>query len=179
MTLWRRSRRAAPGGGVGGEGGRAAAPAVAARGAAPGAASGAAPGAAPVPEPPAARLGPRPSTLSEEDDRLLADIAGLICRRGLATPAVLWLESLRPLSFLGSQALRFCEPFAQPFLPAGQCGRLAEILEVRGHLERLVRHVEAAADAEPSGPLAGAAAGPRAGTQPRASGARPGQGGAA
>lgn len=178
MTLWRWSRRAAPGGGERGE----ARPAAGTAAAAPAAAPGASPVATPGPGPLAARLGPRPDTLSEEDDRLLADIAGLICRRGLATPAVLWLESLRPLSFLGSQALRFCEPFAQPFLPAGQCGRLAEILEVRGHLERLVRHVEAAADAEPAGPAGGPAAAAvtaRAGTPPRAGDARPDRGGAA
>lgn len=170
MTAWRWPRRAAPGGGARTEVRPAAGPAAIA--------PASATAAAPAPELPAARLGARPDTLSEEDDRLLADIAGLICRRGLATPAVLWLESLRPLSFLGAQALRFCEPFAQPFLPAGQCGRLAEILEVRGHLERLVRHVEAAADAEPAGTAAAAAA-PRAGTPPRAGDARPDRGGAA
>ncbi len=108
--------------------------------------------AAPPPAAPAAAWAgcpaPRPPTLSAEDDRLLADLALAVRRRGLETPAVLWLESVRPLSYLGSQALYFCEPLLQALVPSVKLGRLAGILEERAHLERLIRHIEAAA-AEP------------------------------
>ena len=50
--------------------------------------------------------GPRPVTLAADDDLLLAELALAVQRRGLTTPAVLWLESLRPLSFVGAQADR-------------------------------------------------------------------------
>jgi hypothetical protein len=93
---------------------------------------------------------PPPPTLSAEDDRFLAGIALAVERRGLVTPAVLWLESLRPLSYLGSQALYFCEPFLQALLPAVSLARLAGIFEERAHLDRLIRHIEAAAADRPS-----------------------------
>jgi hypothetical protein len=88
---------------------------------------------------------PPPPTLSAEDDRFLASIALAVERRGLVTPAVLWLEGLRPLSYLGSQALWFCEPLLQALVPSLSLGRLAGILEERSHLERLIQHIEAAA----------------------------------
>ncbi len=84
----------------------------------------------------------RPPTLSEADDRLLAELAGRIVRRGLAAPAVLWLESLRPVSFLGSQAMHFLRPFVEVLGGPESFGRLAAILEERAHLERFLRHIE-------------------------------------
>ncbi len=93
---------------------------------------------------------PRPATLSPEDDRLLLDLALKIDRKGLTAPAILWLESLRPLSFLGSQAMHFLNPFVQMLVPSETFARLAEILEERAHLERLLAHIEAVADRPPT-----------------------------
>jgi hypothetical protein len=89
--------------------------------------------------------GPRPATLTAADDALLLDLARRITRRGLATPAVLWLESVRPLSFIGSQIMHFLEPFVRLLVSADTFGRLATILEERAHLERLLLHLEAVA----------------------------------
>lgn len=83
----------------------------------------------------------RPPTLTPEDDELLRGLAATIQRRGLATPAVLWLESVRPLAFLGAQAMHFLSPF----VPGSSFSRLATILEERSHLERLLGHIEDAA----------------------------------
>lgn len=88
---------------------------------------------------------PRPDTLSAEDDALLLELARKIQHRGLSAPAILWLESLRPLSFLGSQAMHFLNPFVQLMVSSETFGRLAAILEERGHLERMLRHLEAVA----------------------------------
>ena len=68
--------------------------------------------------------------------------------RGLEAPALLWLDSLRPLSYLGSQAMHFLHPLVQLVVPAERFGRLAEILEERSHLERLLLHLEALAGEE-------------------------------
>jgi hypothetical protein len=87
----------------------------------------------------------RPETLSEEDDQLLLELAVKIDRRNLTAPAVLWLESLRPVSFLGSQAMHFLNPFVQMVFDTEKFKRLAEILEEREHLERLLCHIEALA----------------------------------
>jgi len=91
----------------------------------------------------------RPETLSEEDDQLLLELAAKIDSRGLTAPAVLWLESLRPVSFLGSQAMHFLNPFVQMLFDTEKFKRLAEILEERNHLERLLCHIEALADQSP------------------------------
>ncbi len=90
----------------------------------------------------------RPATLSAEDDAFLLELAEGIRNRGLEAPALLWLDSLRPLSFLGSQAMQFVNPMVQMLVPAERFGRLAEILEERAHLERLLLHIEALAGEE-------------------------------
>lgn len=108
---------------------------------------------APRPQPPtlpgpaalAEATGPRPATLEAADDLLLAELALAVQRRGLATPAVLWLESLRPLSFVGAQAMHALTPFVQLLTRGVRFERLAEIFEDRGHLERFLRLIETAA----------------------------------
>ncbi len=50
------------------------------------------------------------------DEALIAAVAGRVVRMGLAVPAVFFLESTKPLSFVGSQALVFFEPFVKAFL---------------------------------------------------------------
>ena len=105
----------------------------------------------PAPLPDAATLvasaGACPATLAPADDLLLAELALTVQRRGLATPAVLWLESVRPLSFVGAQAMHALTPFVQLVSAGARFARLAEIFEERGHLERLLRLIEAAAAA--------------------------------
>lgn len=96
--------------------------------------------------------GPRPDTLAADDDLLLAELALAAQRRGLATPAVLWLESLRPLSFVGAQAMHALTPFVQLLTSGDRFARLAAILEERGHLERLLRLIETAATTPVAGP---------------------------
>jgi hypothetical protein len=93
----------------------------------------------------------RPDTLTPEDDQLLAKIAEIIHQRGLTGPAVLGLESVRPLSFLGSQALQFLNPLVQIFLSSPEFERLAEILRERDHLDRLLAHLEAVSSGRSAG----------------------------
>jgi hypothetical protein len=92
-----------------------------------------------------------PDTLAPEDDALLLDLALKIERKGLTAPAVLWLESLRPVSFLGTQFMHFLNPFVRMLYDTDRFERLALILEERAHLERLLRHLEAVADTRRTG----------------------------
>ncbi len=98
-----------------------------------------------------AAAGPPAAALAADDDLLLATVALAVHRRGLETPAVLWLESVRPLSFLGAQAMHFLTPFVQALVPAARFRRLAELLEERENLGRLVQLVETAAAGPPAG----------------------------
>jgi hypothetical protein len=98
---------------------------------------------------------PRPVSLSAEDDALLLDLAQRIHRRGLTTPALLCLEGLHPVSFLGSQLMHFMNPFVQMLVSSATFTRLAGILEERSHLERLLRHLEAVAKCPETPPREG------------------------
>ncbi|HUT32088.1 MAG TPA: hypothetical protein VNE39_01295 [Planctomycetota bacterium] len=80
--------------------------------------------------------------LSEADRELLAQLALAIARRRMVGPAILFLESLRPLSYIGSQAMLFLRPFLTPLLNAERYDRLAEILERREGIEALVKAIE-------------------------------------
>jgi hypothetical protein len=80
--------------------------------------------------------------LSKEDVALLESVAGRIVRMRMAVPAVFFLESAKPLSFLGSQALIFMEPFVKAFLTLPQYDRFARLLEDRGNVERLIQLIE-------------------------------------
>ncbi len=84
--------------------------------------------------------------LSEADRELLARLARAVTRRRMVGPAILFLESLRPLSFVGSQALIFLRPFLTPLFDAANYERLAEILERREGIEELVQAIERVAD---------------------------------
>jgi len=85
------------------------------------------------------KKGPR---FSAEDEALLAAVAGRVVRMGLATPAVFFLESVKPLSFIGSQALIFFEPFIRAFFNISQYEQFARLMEDRQALERLLVLIE-------------------------------------
>jgi len=50
------------------------------------------------------------------NEELLDAVAKRVVGMRLAVPAVFFLESTKPLSFLGSQLLIFLQPFVQAFL---------------------------------------------------------------
>jgi hypothetical protein len=85
--------------------------------------------------------------LTEEDRALFAKLGAWLARRRLETPAILFLESVRPLSFVGAQGMHFLEPFARGIFDVTQYERLARLLERRPNIEVLVRAIEDAADA--------------------------------
>jgi len=62
----------------------------------------------------------------------------------MAMPALLFLQSIRPLSGLGSQAMVFLRPFLTPLLNTEQYTRIAEILDRREGLAAMIDAVEAA-----------------------------------
>jgi len=75
--------------------------------------------------------------LSSADLALLERAADVIVQRGMAAPAVLFLESLGPMNFLGSQALHFLTPILSVVFPQRDVERVALLLERRDTLSRL------------------------------------------
>ncbi len=90
---------------------------------------------------------PAPEDLAPEDLALLDRMAVAIVRRGLAAPALLFLETLAPLNFLGSQALHAVNPLLELVGGAQDAERLAAVLERRQAVALLQSRLEAAAAA--------------------------------
>lgn len=80
--------------------------------------------------------------LSKEDEVWLDSIADKIVRRGLAQPAVLFLESTKPVHFVAGQTARFLDPIFSIVVPENGLERLAGLLENRPAAERLIRALE-------------------------------------
>ncbi len=79
---------------------------------------------------------PPTSGFSPEELALLEKIAGRIVNRGMAVPALLFLESMGPLSFLGSQVVHGLKPFLDVVTDRAEVERLATLLERRDAMER-------------------------------------------
>ncbi len=64
----------------------------------------------------------------------------------MTVPAILFLESVKPLSFVGSQALYFFEPMVRALFSVPEYERFAAIVERRENIERLLVKIEARED---------------------------------
>ena len=60
----------------------------------------------------------------------------------MTVPAIFFLESVKPLSFVGSQALHFFEPFVRAFFAAQDYDRFSAMMERRENLEALLVKIE-------------------------------------
>jgi hypothetical protein len=87
-------------------------------------------------------LEPEGQPLSPEDMALLERVAATVVERGMATPAILFLESVGPMNFLGSQALHFFAPILEVVFPQRDVERVAHLLERRDTLSRLTALIE-------------------------------------
>ena len=79
---------------------------------------------------------------SEEELAILDALAAKIVRLGMATPAILFLESSSPLNFIGSQALAFFEPIVRGvFTTWDGYSRFYKMMERRGSVEALIDRI--------------------------------------
>jgi hypothetical protein len=88
--------------------------------------------------------------LSEEDRALLQRLALTIAARRMGVPALLFLNSIKPLNYIGSQAMAFLRPFLTPLFNRADYERLTHIFERRAGLSALADAIERAM-AEKSG----------------------------
>jgi hypothetical protein len=90
---------------------------------------------------------PEGRPLDAEDMALLERVADAVVRRGMESPAVLFLESMGPMNFLGSQALHFFTPLLDVVFPQRDIERVAQLLERRDTLTRLATLIDSRGDA--------------------------------
>ncbi|HHT9118994.1 MAG TPA: hypothetical protein ACFYD3_00420 [Candidatus Hypogeohydataceae bacterium YC41] len=79
--------------------------------------------------------------LTEEERVLLERMAQAVVRRRMATPAILFLESLMPLSYIGSQVMHFLRPFMTFLFSQEEYDRLSQLLERRSTIEHLIEAI--------------------------------------
>jgi hypothetical protein len=83
-----------------------------------------------------------PEGRSAEDEALLDRVAVRVVAMRMTVPAILALESMKPLSFVGSQAMYFFEPMVRTFFSVPEYERFAAMLERRDTMEALLVRIE-------------------------------------
>jgi hypothetical protein len=91
-------------------------------------------------------MGSAADALREDDRALLERVAGRIVELRLEVPAILTLESARPLSMIAGQTMLFFEPLVLALLRFGDYRRFAKLVENRDALEWLTHRIERLAD---------------------------------
>jgi hypothetical protein len=82
----------------------------------------------------------------ESDEALLERLAARVVELRLEVPAILTLESARPLSVVAGQAMLFFEPLVQSLFSFSDYRRYAAIIQRRESIEDLIRRIEHRAD---------------------------------
>jgi len=77
-----------------------------------------------------------------EDLALLERVADAVVKRGMTAPATVFLESLGPMNFLGSQALYFLTPIVEWAFNAKEVEQVARLLERRDSISRLITIID-------------------------------------
>jgi len=88
-------------------------------------------------------LPPEEEALSEKEQQILFKLADFIVRKGMTVPAILTLETVKPLNYIGSQAMVFLEPFVQAVIrDVSGYNTFRRMMEKRENVERLLQKVE-------------------------------------
>jgi len=85
-------------------------------------------------------------SLNDDDRALLEKLARRVVELRLETPALLTIETARPLSVIAGQAMLFFEPFAQALFRLPDYRRVAALVERREAMEALSALIERATD---------------------------------
>jgi hypothetical protein len=88
-----------------------------------------------------APLSEKNGQLAREDDELIETLRSTITDRGLITPAILFLELLKPLSFFGSQVLLLVEPLLGASM-RDSSQRYSRLFQDRRNVEQLIIALE-------------------------------------
>ncbi|MDI6808866.1 MAG: hypothetical protein QME66_07795 [Candidatus Eisenbacteria bacterium] len=83
------------------------------------------------------------NALSEQDMAIVDSLARRIVDLRMGVPAIVFLESSKPLTFLGSQVVVFFEPFVRTFFSVPNYGRFVRLMEDRKNVDLLMDKIEA------------------------------------
>jgi hypothetical protein len=80
--------------------------------------------------------------LTPQQEEILIKIAQKVVHWKMAVPAILFLESVKPLNYIGSQMMAFFEPFVQTLFSWKDYDELRRMMEERETVERLLQKIE-------------------------------------
>ena len=83
-----------------------------------------------------------PKDFTPAEHALLEKLADKVYQRGMALPAILFLETVQPLNFVASQVMVFFKPFISAFFSTKEYDLLSSLLEDRNTIELLLRKIE-------------------------------------
>ena len=81
-------------------------------------------------------------SMHRTDQQLITGLADKIVRRGLAVPAILFLEMVKYMSFIGSQLMVFFGPVISVFIQSESYYKITHLLEERQNVEFLMLEIE-------------------------------------
>ena len=82
--------------------------------------------------------------IPEDEERVLNKLAERVVRWKMTVPAIVFLESVKPLNYIGSQTLVFFEPMVQAVFNFQEYDAFRRAMERRENVERLMQKIEAA-----------------------------------
>ena len=81
-------------------------------------------------------------TIAQSDKNLISDLAEKVVSRGMAVPAIFFLDMMKNLSFFGGQLMVFFGPIITAFISSQSYYKFAELLEDRNNVEFLLVEIE-------------------------------------
>lgn len=80
--------------------------------------------------------------LTEREAEILTKLATKVVEWKMTVPAILFLESVKPLNFIGAQMMVFFEPFVQTIFDFRDYDTFRGMMERRESVERLLLKIE-------------------------------------
>jgi len=80
--------------------------------------------------------------LTPQQEEILLKIARKVVHWKMSVPAILFLESMKPLNYIGSQMMAFFEPFVQTIFSWKDYDEFRRMMEERETVERLLQKIE-------------------------------------
>lgn len=80
--------------------------------------------------------------LAEREEEIMTKLATKVVQWKMTVPAILFLESVKPLNFIGAQMMIFFEPFVQTLFNLRDYDTFREMMERRENVERLLLKIE-------------------------------------
>lgn len=82
------------------------------------------------------------NNFAEEEVQLLEKLANGIAKRKMAAPAIMFLETLKPMGYIGSQAMVFFRPFYSLVFKTADYDKISKVLEKRECTSKLIKLLE-------------------------------------